>query len=112
MSITETFGRKIIAAERGPFGRNNLFRWLPLDLFRPKWALSAAILLWPKVSVTAAIRLGPCGRNTVASVRPKTPFGRSLLLNLRDPALELSLAVATPRGGWYCQSPFEGPVYS
>ena len=38
----------------------------------------AAILLRLKVLVTAAIRLGSCGRNTVTAVRPKTPFGRSL----------------------------------
>ena len=38
----------------------------------------ASILLRLKVLVTAAIRLGSCGRNTVTAVRPKTPFGRSL----------------------------------
>ena len=57
-AATETFGRKRIAAERAHFGRKSPYGELPKGitvkkshrkiLFRPKWALLAAILLRPK----------------------------------------------------------------
>ena len=86
---------RTVSAEMVPFGRNNPIWWPYENItvkrktterdyfcgkgpFRPKDALSAPILLRPKVSVTAESRLSPCGRNTVAAARQKTPFGRSL----------------------------------
>ena len=83
-----SFGRKRIEAERANFGRKSPYGELPKgitmkkkppkDIISAKRAILAAILLRPKVSVAAAIRLGTCSRNTVAAVRPKPPFGRSL----------------------------------
>ena len=72
-----------LTAAINPFGRISLSAKIPSygrkALLRPQLTLLAAILLRPKVSVTAAIRLSSCGRITVAAVRAKGPFGRSLI---------------------------------
>ena len=70
-AVTETFGRKRIAAEMGPFGRKKLFRWL---CFHRKASLSA--------------EMGPFGRNYLAAEtavrlmvlrpQPKDSFGRKM----------------------------------
>ena len=69
LSLTAITARPL-SAETASFGRNSIFRLFSFHrkaLFRPQLTPSAAILLRPKVSVTAAIGLALA---TVLRLRP------------------------------------------